>query len=151
MNVKKTILFLLIIAVGQLIFLFWTIETTVAGSGETVLNVASAQLAMRFLVITFGVKIAGDIFSRFVFKFPGYDWIYVRDYLKEEFLATMGIYFAFAVIWLAGSFSIFHVGEVEFLSSVLQGGLLPATFYMFIATYKFEKKESAEKRLNRKL
>ncbi|MFP4456543.1 MAG: hypothetical protein ACLFPS_02695 [Clostridia bacterium] len=156
MKSKKVLLFLLIIAVGQLIFMFWNVDNAVVGSGEyelgeDVLNVDNAQLVVRFLVITFAVKIAGDFLSRFVFKFPGYDWLYIRDYLKEELFATTGIYFAFALVWLAVSFTVFYAGGVEFLSSVFMGGLPPATFYMLIGTYKFQKKESAEKRLTKKL
>lgn len=156
MNAKKVMLFLLIVAVGQLIFSFWTIDNAlienVIGSEEGLIQIqANAQLALRFLVITFAVKIAGDFFSKFVFKFPGYDWLYIRDYLKEELFATLGIYFAFALVWLAVSFLVFYVGEVEFLSSVFLGGFPPALYYMFIGTYKFERKESTEKRLKRKL
>lgn len=156
MSTKKILLFLLIIAVGQLILSFWTIdnvitENVIGSEGGVVQVQANAQLAMRFVVITLAVKLAGDFFSRFVFKFPGYDWLYIRDYLKEEFLATLGLYFAFALVWLAISFLVFYVGEVKFLSSVFLGGFLPATFYMFIGTYKFEEKESSDKRLKRKL
>ncbi|MFP4456542.1 MAG: hypothetical protein ACLFPS_02690 [Clostridia bacterium] len=156
MNIKKIVLFLLMIAVGQLIFEFWTIdnviiENVIDSRSGLILLQANAQLAAKFLVITFAVKIAGDFFSKFILKFPGYNWLYIRDYLKEEFFATAGIYLAFALVWLAVSFLVFYVGEVEFLSRVFLGGFLPATFYMFIGTYKFVEKDSAEKRLTRKL
>lgn len=156
MTTKKVMLFLLIVAVGQLIFTFWTIdnvlvENVIGTEGGPIQIQANAQLAIRFLVITLAVKIAGDFLSKFVFKFPGFNWLYIRDYLKEDFFATLGVYFAFALVWLAVSFIVFYAGEVEFLSSVFLGGFLPALFYMFIGTYKFEKKESTEKRLNRKL
>src|SRR6056297_2830831 len=120
MNSKKVMLFILLVAVGQIIFTFWAIdnaliEGSVGPDGGLVQIQANAQLAIRFLVITFAVKIAGDFFSKFVFKFPGHNWLYIRDYLKEELFATLGVYFAFALVWLAVSFLVYYAGDVDFL------------------------------------
>jgi hypothetical protein len=151
MKTKKILLFLLIIAVGQIIFMFWNVENAVIKGELAAANMAATKLALRFLVITFAVKLAGDFLGRFIFKFPGYDWMYIRAYLSEEFFATLGIYFAFSLVWLAFSFLVFYIKEVEAFRSLFLGGFLPASYYMFISNFRFDKKESSEKRLSRKI
>jgi len=151
MNTKKIMIFISIIIIGQAILMFWNIDNPVIqGEYEASKNAATA-LSFRFLVITFAIKLGGDFLGKFVFRFPGYDWMYIRDYLNEELFATLGIYFAFTLVWLAFSFLVFYVGEVELFPSLFLGGFLPASFYMFLSKYKFEEKESSEKRLNRKI
>lgn len=151
MNTKKILLFILIIIVGQLIFSFWTIEGAVIKDEEASFGRARAALALKFLVITFAVKLAGDFLGKFVFKFPGYDWMYIRDYIKEELFATLGLYFAFAVVWFASAFLIFYIKDIKLFLSVFCGGLLPAIYYMFIGTYDFVEKDVTEKRMSRKI
>ncbi len=133
------IFFLLLIIFGQLTKMVWPL-TSYGG------------LVFRSLTMAFAIKIMGDILGRFVFKFPNYDWIYLRDYLLNELFGSIGYYVAFVIVWhVPIIISLEWYGYETLLMKIWSSGLMPAVFYMIMHYVNIVSGPNDKKRLRRKI
>lgn len=136
---KALIMLVLLTLIGQVIYFIWTPDSF-------------QLLVLKTLVIVFAVKVFGDLLGRFVFQFPNYDWIYLRDYLKNSLGSTSAVFFAFAVLWYVPiGLDFYWSNQPSIFMHAWGGGLLPAIFYCTINYYEIVRESSDEKRLRRKL
>ncbi len=119
----------------------------------------------RSIIIVLVMRLASDFLGRFVFKFPSYDWIYFRDYLKEGLFPSLGMDGVFIMFWSIILSVAAHLFSREFMlsfpdrspmgdfvvSQILGGGVLPACYVMFFEYPKMQRDEKKEKRMRKKM
>lgn len=139
MKSKQLILITILAICGQLIYMAWP------SSG-------AAFMITRALIITLAVKAIGDLLGRFVLNIPNYNWVYLRDYLRNEIITQLSFLIIFAVLWVVPSiFMEFWGYSKSLLGIIWNGGLVPTLFYILLQRGAFEQKDSVKRRMKRKL
>ena len=138
--IKKVFLLLVALTiVGQIIYIAWTPDSF-------------EVLILKTIATVYIVKILGDMISKFVLKLPNYDWVYIRDYIKNNLGSTSALYFAFAVLWYVPiGLDFYWEKSPSLFMSVWAGGLIPAVFYCIVNLYDIIGEEPNKDRLRRKL
>jgi len=139
MKLRNWLFFMLLIISGQLVKIVWPF-TSYGG------------LMIRSFTMAFAVKVVGDFFGRFIFKFPYYDWVYLRDYIFNELFGSIGYYVAFVIVWHVPIIvSLEWHGVETWLIKLWGSGLIPAVFYMVMHYVNIISEPRNTKRLRRKI
>lgn len=143
----------------------WLLLLIVAILGQVVITCLYDDfkhiLPIFFVLVVMLIKFSGDMLSKYLFKFPGDQWIYFRDYLLHDFLVALGYYLIFALMWLVAlvimnpalmtkaSDVSYNSGSVAF--KILSSSLLPTLFYGYFHSKKIKVTKTSQKRLRKKL
>ena len=137
MKVRIWVLFIILIALGQLVFMQFFAE-----SGMIAL--------LRCLIMVTAITLLGDGIGQFVLRLPMYNYAQFFSYLKVEIINQSGFMAMFAAAWSALSLYINHL-EHDTLALIIDGGLVPAVYYMLIHMNRFNQTDTRKRRLKQKI
>lgn len=137
MKVRIWVLFVILIASGQLVFMQFFAE-----SGMISL--------LRCLIMVTAITLWGDGIGQFVLRLPMYNYAQFFSYIKVEIINQLGFMTIFAAAWCALS-EFINQYEYNTLAFIVDGGLVPAVYYMLIHMNRFNQTDTRKRRLKPKI